>query len=199
MPIPDEAHVRRVLTTNGRGAIIRTAVAGAWGAFLEAYPQRAWFRRKSTRAALVWEHSVQNAITALDGDAGFKLVPHDDTYSFVFEQSVLVRVKKADLELRSSNYPTMLANLFHVHEADLPGLEDLQRVEAAYVLNQFQTKIDWIGIVARQKKQTLWSFELEGGGVVERLPIPDRRGTAAEEVVKPKAPLAEPKREDESE
>ena len=57
----------------------------------------------------------------------------------------------------------------------------------------------YVNVTNEDGTQTLWSFELEGGGVVERLPIPDRRGTAAEEVVKPKAPLAEPKREDESE
>lgn len=198
MPTPDEGLVRRVLNKNGRDTLIRRAVSDAWTTFLDRYPERAWWRRKSTRAALVWEHSIENAIRALESDPGVKPVPHDDTVSFVFDQLVLVRFKKADLELRSSNVPTMLASLFHVHQAEIPGLEDLQRVEAAYVLNQFQTQIDWIGIVARERKKSLWNFELEGRGTVERLPLPDRQGTAADQVMRPKV-VAEKNRENESE
>lgn len=198
MPTPNEDLVRSVLGKNDRDRLIRRAVSDAWAGFLARYPERAWWRRKSTRAALVWEHSVENAIRALEGDGGFTPVPHDDTVSFVFDQVVLVRFKKADLELRSSNVPTGRASLFHAHDAELPGLEDLQRVEAAYVLNQFQTKIDWIGIVARDRKKSLWHYELESGGTVERLPLPDRQGTAADQVMRPKV-VPTTKRTDESE
>jgi len=198
MPTPDENLVRSVLSKNNRDKLIRSAVAGAWATFLEDYPERAWWRRKSTRAAVVWEHSVENAVQALDADSGAKAVPHDDTVSFVFDQLVLVRFKKADLELKSSNVPTLLASLFHAHDAEIPGLEDLQRVEAAYVLNQFQTQIDWIGIVARDRKRSLWHYELEGRGSVERLPLPDRQGTAADQVMRPKL-TPETKREDKGE
>lgn len=198
MPTPDEDIVRSTLTKNGRDKLIRAAMANSWETFLEKYPERAWWRRKSTRAGLIWEYSVQNAIAALEDDPGFKPIAHDDTMSFVFDQQVLVRLKKADLELRTSNVQTLLASLFHAHEAQLPGLEDLQRVEAAYVLNQYQTQIEWIGIVARSRKRLLWKWELEGSGVVERLPLPDRKGTAADEVVRRK-PAVKPKREDEIE
>lgn len=187
MPTPNEELIRSVLAKHDRNVLIRKAIMDAWSTFLEKYTDRAWWRRKSTRAALIWEHSVQNAITALAGDPGFKAVNHHDTVSFVFDQIVLVRFKKADLELKTSNYPTLLALLFHTHEAELPGLEDLQRVEAAYVLNEFQTNIDWVGIVARDHRRTLWNFELDGGGTVERLPLPDREETAAEKVIRPKS------------
>lgn len=200
MPAPNEALVRSVLGKNGRDKVIRAAVAGAWDTFLEKYPERAWWRRKTTRAGLVWEHSVENAIAAFSDDPGVKPIPHDDTVSIIFDQLVLLRFKKADLELRTRNYPTPLANMFHQHEARLPGFEDLQRVEAAYVLNQFQTRIDWVGIVARDKKKTIWNWELDGGGVIAHLPVADRKGTAADEVVRGKAsPPAEKKREDEGE
>lgn len=196
MPTPNEDLVRKVLSKNNRDRLIRTAVSGAWDTFQEKYPERAWWRRKTTRASLVWEYSVENAINALADDPGVKPVPHDDTVSIVFDQLVLLRFKKADLELRTSNYPTPLASLFHRHEAHLPGFEDLQRVEAAYVLNQFQTRVDWIGIVARDKKKTIWSWELDGGGVVTPIPVPtDRKGTAADDVVRGKT-LPPEKRED---
>ena len=86
-----------------------------------------------------WPVSMCSTISLLADDPGCKPVPHDDTFSFVFDQLVLVRLKKADIELKTKNYPMFLASLFHVHDATLPGFEDLHRVEAAYVLNQFQT------------------------------------------------------------
>jgi len=198
MAKPDEAVVRRVLATNGRGSLIRTAVAESWSATMKQYPQRAWWRRRSTHAGVMWEHSVQNAISMLDGDRGCKVVPHDDTYSFIFEQAVLVRFKKADIELMSRNYPTSLATLFHNHEAQLPGFEDLHRVEAAYVLNQYQTNIEWIGIVARQEKRVLWHFDLETQTPTVQLPLPERTETAAQKVLRPKG-LPDVGRADESE
>lgn len=198
MPTPNEDLVRKILFKNGRDRLIRGAMSSAWSTFLTRYPERAWWRRKSTRAALIWEHSVENAITAFEADPGVMPVAHHDTVSFVIEQAVLIRFKKADLELRSSNVPTRLATLFHTHEQELPGLEDLQRVEAAYVLNPFQTQIDWIGVVARDGKRNLWQYELDGGGVVERLPLQERQGTAAEQILRAK-PTPQQKREAESE
>lgn len=193
MPIPNEPLVKSVLAVGGRGSIIRRAVDDAWQSFHEKYPERAWWRRKSTRAALLWEHSVQNAIAGLEGDVGCKPIPHDDTVSFVFDQSVLVRFKKADIELRTRNYPTFLSNLFHSHEEDLFGFNGLHRVEAVYVLNQYQTSIDWCGIVARNHKKVLWQAELVIGSSVERIPLPERTDTAAERVLRPKTiPEAKP-------
>lgn len=127
-------------------------------------------------------------MTGLSGDSGCKPVPHDDTVSFVFDQLVLVRFKKADIELKSRNYPRFLASLFHVHDAELPGFEDLHRVEAAYVLNQLQTAVEWIGIVAREQKRILWYFDLVGSGSIESLPLQEQTRTAAERVLRPKAP-----------
>ena len=43
--------------------------------------------------------------------------------------TVLMRMKKADLQLRTKNYPTAQATLFHAHESDLFGYSGLQRVE----------------------------------------------------------------------
>ncbi len=165
---PDEATVRRILDVGDRSSLLRSSVADAWRATLEEYPHRAWWRRKATSASIMWEHSVQNAIIAFEPDRGCKVVPHDDTRSFVFDQTILVRFKKADIELKSRNYPTLLAKLFHNHESQLPGFEDLHRVEAAYILNQLQTAIEWIGIVARHKSDILWHFELGAPAIVEK-------------------------------
>lgn len=197
MPLPDETVVRRILATRDRGLLIGQAMDGAWATVMEKYPDRAWWRRKGTRAGLLWEHAVQGAIDRLDGDPGFKPVPHDDTLSLVFDQLVLVRLKKANLELRTSNYPTLLAMMFHEHEAKLPGFDDVHRVEAAYVLNRFETGFVWSGIVARERSRLLWKFGFdEDGAAPERLPLPKKSGPAGDRVMRPKTP-DERKRESE--
>lgn len=158
------------LLKNSRGEALRSALLGAWGELEANYPDRAWWRRKGTRAAIVWELAVKRAIEALASDAA--VVSHNDTVSLIFDDRLLVRFKKADMELRSRNYPTMAAQLFHEPEADLFGFEGLQRVEVVYVLNQFETKIDWIGIVARNGGEVAWHFELESAdAAVSMFPV----------------------------
>jgi len=178
MATPIKFEVQAVLAIGRRGIALRKAILKAWGEVQDEYPQRGWWRRKGTRAAVMWEHTVKNGIEALSDDA--LVLPHNDTVSLVFDDKVLVRAKKADLELKSRNYPTPLAQLFHEPDADLFGYEGLQRVEyeglqrveLVYVLNQFETAIDWVGIVARERDVVLWHFELEEEAVaVEKLPI----------------------------
>lgn len=164
------------------------SIQEAWAELQTDYPQRGWWRRKGTRAAIVWEHTVKNAIDALADDA--VVVPHNDTVSLIFDDRVLVRVKKADLELKSRNYPTRLAQLFHVPEADLFGYEALQRVEIVYVLNRFETEIDWIGIVARDGHSVIWQFELEDVPAnVEILPLDASTQEAGEKTAESVAKL----------
>lgn len=136
-------------------------------------PERGWWRRKTTRASTVWEHWIKNLVGHFDRAPGAVVISHHDTISFVFDQLVLLRLKKANIKLVSSNVPTTLAQAFHAHEEDLYGFTGLHRVEAAYVLNEFETRPDWIGIVAREKRTVLWQFELDAGGeeVIRQLPI----------------------------
>jgi hypothetical protein len=80
--------------------------------------------------------------------------------SFIFDDAVLVRLKKATVSLHTSNYPTPTAELFHDPDVDLFGFSGLQRVEAVYVPNRFDTDIIWTGITAHDGDTELWHFEL---------------------------------------
>lgn len=197
MPIPNEDIVREVLERHARDISCREAVEQAWSSVASEYPTRAWWRRKSTARALMWEHSVDNAVTAFEGAPGVNVVSQNDTYSFIFDDAVLLRFKKANIQLISSNYPTLSARLFHRHEPDLFGHEGLHRVEVAHVFNQFESRLDWIGVVAREGKEVLWDFELRsGGGVVETLRTPAPSSPAADRVLRPVKPDADEASED---
>lgn len=191
MPTPKKSVVEQVLQTNDRDIRCRAAVESAWD-HCRGVTDRAWWRRKSTTAALMWEHSVDNAVKAMDGDRGLKVIAHQDTTSFLFDDAVLLRFKRAGLSLMTRNYPTALANLFHRHERDLFGFDGHHRVEIVHVFNRFQTELDWIGVVAREKSQVLWEFELRrGGATVVQLPAAERPAPAADTVLRPIKPTSE--------
>lgn len=99
-----------------------------------------------------------------------KIISHHDTVSFIFDDSVLLRFKKADIALRTSNVSTELADLFDDHTMDLFGHRGLQRVEVVYVLNKFETEIIWTGVVATDCGSYLWDLEL--APLIADMPIP---------------------------
>lgn len=188
MPTPDQILVEQVLQANDRDVRCREAVEQAWD-HCQSLADRAWWRRKSTRAALMWEYSVNNAVAAFADDPGVKVIAHQDTTSFIFDDKVLLRFKRAGLSLMTSNYPTSLASLFHSHTKDLFGFNGHHRVEIVHVPNRFDTALDWIGVVAREQKHILWDFELPSrGGAVFALPTHDYPTPAADTVLRPAKP-----------
>ena len=171
MSKPSEEFCREVLTAHDRGQHLRQALHFGADA-VNADADNGWWRRKSTRRAIFWENSVNKLVELTADDPALNVVRHHDTVSFIFDDAVLVRLKKADLALRTSNIPTTQARLFHDHNADLFGHPGLQRVEAVYIPNRFETGIIWSGIVAREKKVHLWHFELTEPVVVPVVRVP---------------------------
>jgi hypothetical protein len=152
-------YVQQVLAEHGRGEKIRQAITHA-NAVVKGMARSPTWRRKGTRRAMFWEEAIDKLIELTAGDPGLQIVEHHDTVSFIFDDAVLVRIKKASISLRTSNYPTPLADLFDDHSTDLFGYTGLQRVEAVYIPNRFDTDIIWSGIVAHEGTTELWQFEL---------------------------------------
>jgi hypothetical protein len=195
MPTPNESFVKEVLAKNERDVRLRAAIEESWRDCKDRYPERAWWRRKSTTAHVMWEQAVQNISAQFSGEDGFQYLPHHDTASFIFDDVVFLRSKRSGLNLFTRNYPTQLALLFHLHKADLFGFEGHHRVELVHVFNRFLTDLEWVGIVAREKKTVLWNFELpQGGAEVVAFPEPiGQAPVAADDVFRPTAPAEESK------
>lgn len=186
MPIPDKDLVQQTLARDDRNLLCRQAVENGWMALREKQPDVAWWRRKATAANVMWENTVDNAIAAFTGMRGVKHVPHYDTASFLFDDTVLARFKLANVGLITSNFPTPLAELFHRHDHDLFGFHGYHRVEIVHVLNRFRTAVDWVGVVAREGRKVIWQFELPAGGaVIETLPLAPKPMPAADRVLRP--------------
>ncbi|MEI9996792.1 MAG: hypothetical protein WDM91_19490 [Rhizomicrobium sp.] len=192
MAKPVESIVRNTLADNGRVSKLQAAIEYGW-ARAKAHPDHLKFRRGCTRASLMWEATVEKAIELFAGDHGVHVDEHFDTVSFIFDGLVLVRFKKADAKLHSSNYPTLLAELFHEVTPDLFGYAGEQRVEAVYVLNQYNTEIVWTGVVARDGDEVIWKFEFdEDAKPMVLRPATEKRSTA--KLAKVKKPDAEKKK-----
>jgi hypothetical protein len=176
--------VQRVLAEHGRGNKIRRAIN--YAAAKAKTDAKGWWRRKSTRRGMFWEDAVDKLIELLADDPDAQIADHHDTVSFIFDDAVLVRLKKADISLRTCNYPTPTAELFHMHQADLFGYAGLQRVEAVYIPNQFDTDIIWSGIIARQGDLELWHFELAEPVVAPTATLPAPAQAPATDLVKVK-------------
>lgn len=182
MSKPLKEFVQQVLAEHNRGEYLRQAMAYA-DEMVRALAVSAICRRKGTRRALFWEFAVDKFIELSQSDPGLHVQEHHDTVSFIFDQEILVRFKKADIGLHSSNYPTPTAELFHEHTADLFGFTGLQRVEAAYVPNRFDTGIIWTGIVAREGHRELWHLELTAPAATSVATLPTAATTLIEDLV----------------
>jgi hypothetical protein len=178
---PLKEFVQQVLAEHDRGVKMRQALEYA-DATVSSLAMSATFRRKGTRRALFWEFAVDKFIELTQGDPGLHVQEHHDTVSFIFDQEILVRFKKADLGLHSSNYPTPTAELFHEHSADLFGFTGLQRVEAVYVPNRFDTGIVWTGVVARHGNRELWNLELTAPVTMPVAALPSPTTTSADDL-----------------
>ena len=193
MPKPLKEYVQQVLAEHNRADEIRQALEAGNDA-VRKQPDNGWWRRKSTRRAFFWENAVAKLIELTADDPGVQVIRHFDTVSFIYDDAVLVRLKKADYTLHSSNYPTATAELFHEHAADLFGHPGLQRVEAVYIPNRFDTNILWSGIVARNGNAPLWHFELVDTPTAPVIPIPAPAQPPAASLVKLKKQTEEKKR-----
>ena len=171
MPKPIKSHVERILAKNDRVTKIWRAIHHGWDSRND-HPRAGAWRRKTTRASVVWEDTIDKAIELLEDDLGVVVIHHYDTYSFIVDGIVLLRFKKADATLKTSNVFTPLSDLFDDHDHDLFGYHGLQRVEAVYMLNQLGTAIIWTGIAASDLGKFLWKLELDGPSAVEPVRLP---------------------------
>jgi len=195
LPKPLKDFVRQVLAEDERGEKIRLSFEYA-NERVKTLAKKATWRRKGTRRAEFWEAAVDKLIELTLDDKGLKVLEHHDTVSFIWDDAVLVRLKHADFRLRTSNYPTELAQLFDDPQADLFGYSGLQRVEAVYIPNQFETDVLWSGVVAHDGDNELWHFELTAPAVapVASLPKPVLPPPAELAKIKDQAKPAKPKK-----
>ena len=171
MPIPSEVSVRPILDEIREPIIL--AIRSAWDDWLSSDFNGVW-RCKRSRANFVWEQIIERVNSDLLGHDAVHVIDGHETMKFLVHDKVLFRFKKADETGRSSNVATQLALAFHDHDQDLFNLPEVQRVEIVYKLNQLETQIADICVVARDSNRVAWEYSLlDAGEATMPLPLPD--------------------------
>ncbi len=119
-------------------------------------------------------------------DCGEVEVLDGQTFLLKVRERLLVRFKKVDLELRTSNYPTRRANAFDA-QATISDLPPLPRVTVGYEPDDVWSQLVSVSVAFSIRKRPMWHYELTGksadGNVRPLSPLVD------EIIVKPKPQL----------
>jgi hypothetical protein len=125
-----------------------------------------------SRACLVHDFMVQRACAAFSGDSAVRVIRRDETAKFVFADQVLLRFKKADDTGLGSNIETQATLNFVEQQQELPGIPNVHKVEAVYILNKLSTQIERIVVVARDGDVRLWDYVIAPATTAEIVTLP---------------------------
>lgn len=187
MPIPPkEIVVQSLEPIEAKLALI---VRNAWRDWLDS-SERSRSRYSRTRACIMFERMIAGAIETFQDDARIRLIEGQETISFLYDDKVLFRFKKADESGLSRNFPTQHALAFHDHEAILFSLPDIHRVDVVYVLNALDTDIQELLIVGRDQDRVAWVHDISQAhdqslDNIEHLPQTGADDAGTERLVKP--------------
>ena len=157
MPIPDQARVETLLAPHHQTLV--GVVNRAWARWL-ANPERAVLYRRA-RAVLVHNYAMLEAMPGLPGIKTIEKPAHETAFFLVADELVF-RFKKGDQKGLSSNIGTQAALDYNDPNECLSlfVFPNLIRVDVVYALNELETKISDVLVVARDNERVAWSFSI---------------------------------------
>lgn len=185
----DEA---RELFKDHAATIVEMAL-DAWGDWM-AFPHRATWQCRRSRANFVWEQLTQRANVYFQDDPRVVPLRRHESFLYLMDDRVVFRFKKSDETGMTSNIPTQEQLALADPQQDLAGLDDVARVAIVYTLNKLETAIADVAVVARDNGSIEWKFSLReladvvAMPVVQRTPAPsgDRGERVTKSLVTPK-------------
>lgn len=167
--------------------VLKNIVLSAWQDWL-ATPNRGIYKYPRTRANIVFEYMIKHARQAFRDDKNVRELERNETSKFVMKGKVVFRFKKGNEQGISSNVPTFSALAYNDPQQTLISLPTIQRVDIVYVLNRFETLIDYVSIVARSAGDIAWSYDIYDrsvdGEVVPMPSTPAATAKTSEDVIK---------------
>ena len=182
MPIPNQSRVQEIL--GHRHDLLAGFVTRAWERW-QKNPEKSQLYLR-TRACLMHNYIMLDAIANLPLDTGIKAVDRHESALFLIDDELVVRFKKGDCQGLSSNIGTQAALEFNdpSESMSLLGVPDLVRLDIAYVLNDLATKIQDVLVVARDGDRVIWKYSILQGaaeaGATTQLPIDPQTPPAAD-------------------
>ena len=150
-----EAEARRVIGPDGAATLIEI-ISGGWQAYLDEGRLR---RLRRTRAGIVWEGMIERADDLLGNFDGVRKVNLPESAGYVLCERILLRFKKHDRTMRTTNVPTVVQRVLN-RQGHFDDMPDLAHVTCGYVLDRAEAGIEkWI--VARPvRRRNEWVIDL---------------------------------------
>ncbi len=194
MSVPTYDEARRLLNPDREGRLFR-AILTAWDDWHDCPARGDYSRWPRTRANMVFERVAARLQEEFGSDTGVQCVFMDETIKVVIEDSIVLRVKKANALGLGQNIQTQAVLDFVDAQPDLPGMSGLGKLEVVYVLNDLQTRIAAVQVHARDGEMKLYSYAIGAaseGATILPFPSPSRgpdtSGSYADDLVRPKLP-----------
>jgi hypothetical protein len=152
-----ETEVRQIIGTDGAEALIGV-ISGGWQAYLDERRVRS----RRTRANVVWDQMIDIADRDLvTGFEGVRPVSIYGSTAYVFNDRLLLRFKKHDRKMRTSNVLTAVQDVL-ARQGYLDGMPDLAHVTCGYVLDKAEAGIEKCVVVraTARKRKPDWVIDL---------------------------------------
>ena len=147
--------MRQIVGKDGASALVGV-VRGGW----QDFRAEGRTRTRSGRAMIVWEYMVARASADLaDVFDGVRPVLVGGLPAFVLRDRILMRFKKHDRMLRTSNVQTK-TQVAVARQGYFDGMPGLAYVTCGYVLDKAEAGIERC-VVVRSRRGSKWSIDLE--------------------------------------
>lgn len=133
----------------------------AWETFQRNIaPQFSGFYSKRTRASIIHDLMINEAIRYSDKTPSFKNFNLNNLVGFVADEKIALRLKKLDRKKLPKNIPTDQVQSFR-SQRSLPGISVIHHLEIGYCLDNLERGIDAIYLVyPRGLKNNFWSYQI---------------------------------------
>jgi hypothetical protein len=169
-----EAQCRKILAPYA--SLIHQIPIAAWERYaaLPELDRSMW--SSTARANVISSYMVSSAKELLGQISEVRAIDNHVSSIFLVQDRVVLRFKKLDRSLLSSNYQTPRAIEYNDTGLHLPGIGvPALRVDIGYRLNVVETNIDAVFVVRRKRKRVLWAFDLArlvaGDVLPEQMPL----------------------------
>jgi hypothetical protein len=159
-----EDDTRRIIT-GPREAKIYQAFQEAWEDVRKDRSRYSIWPR--TRANMVFERLAVRLQEQFIDDPSVRFEFANETVKIIFDDKIVVRVKKADGRGLGHNVQTGMNDLF----CDQAGFGPLDKIEIVYVLNVFETEIKRVMVQARDGDVRLWAYQMGDAALGTTAPV----------------------------
>ncbi len=162
------------------GPVLADAVRGAyadWGTVLTNNPGETAGLSSTARARFIHDRTVQRLgiVEAAGTCDGLRLVKIHGLYVVMLRDTLMLKLKKLDVSLRSRNIPTRQTTAFAMQGSLLgDGFGTVTNAVSGYVMDPLGSDIDRIVVVCWEADHKHWEIDLldagEDGGTVVTIP-----------------------------